>query len=519
MTISLKHQFTSNVADSGDTTLVQPSNWNAEHTLTAAANTLLGAVSAGAVSEITCTAAGRAILDDADAAAQRTTLGLGTIATQNANNVTITGGSVTGITDLAIADGGTGASTAAAAATNLGLGTGDSPQFLAVNIGNATDTTITRVSAGVIAVEGKNVALNGTGETLTTGIVVMGSSFLRNKIINGAMVIDQRNAGASIVAGGVFATDRWRTVEGTDGAATAQQVTDAPTGFNYSLKWTTTTADSNLTTTQGCWFSQDIEGYNISEFNFGTASATNVTISFWVKSSLTGTFGGAIRNGAATRSYPFTYTISSANTWEYKTVTIPGDTTGTWATDSSAGMNVFFGLGVGPTYSGTANTWNAGNFVTPTGAVSVIGTLNATWLVTGVQLEVGSSATPFERRQYGQELALCQRYYYKIQADDANTIFGSGFCDNTTGVLTYLNFPTQMRVTPTALEQSGTAGDYRIRRSSATNTVCSAVPLFAAATQTSAWLNFTVASSLTAGTGAFGRANSSAAYLAWSAEF
>lgn len=166
MAVSLKHAFTSNVADSPDATLVQPSNWNAEHNLTAAANTLLGAITTGNVVEITCTSAGRDLLDDADASAQRTTLGLGTIATQNASNVSITGGSISGITDLAIADGGTGSSTAAGAATNLGLGTGDSPQFAAVNVGNATDTTITRVSAGVIAVEGKTVVTETGGQTV-----------------------------------------------------------------------------------------------------------------------------------------------------------------------------------------------------------------------------------------------------------------------------------------------------------------------------------------------------------------
>lgn len=162
MTVSLKHAFTSNVADSGDATLVQPSNWNAEHNLTANANSLLGTVTSGSVTEISCTSAGRDLLDDADASAQRTTLGLGSIATQNANNVSITGGSITNITDLAVADGGTGASTATAAATNLGLGTGDSPQFAGVNIGNATDTTITRASAGVIAVEGNQVPSPGS---------------------------------------------------------------------------------------------------------------------------------------------------------------------------------------------------------------------------------------------------------------------------------------------------------------------------------------------------------------------
>ena len=361
--------------------------------------------------------------------------------------------------------------------------------------------------------------LDVAGAIGATGTVVMGSSFLRNKVINGAMVIDQRNQGASIVVGGgTYVVDRWQLTEGTDGAATGQRVADAPDGFTHSLKWTTTTADTSLTTSQACYAVQNIEGYNVADFEFGTAAAVTVTVSFWVKSSLTGTFGASLRNSSGTRSYPFNYTISSANTWEYKTVTIPGDTTGAWATDTSTGLIIFFGLGSGPTYSGTGGAWANGNFVTTTGAVSVIGTLNATWQITGVQIEAGSSATPFERRLYGQELSLCQRYYYKMQ-NDLNTIFGTGIADNATTALILVNFPTSMRVPPTALEQSGTATDYRVRRGGIANTTCSAVPTLASSgADASAWLVFTVASGLTAGDAVFGRAATSAGYLAFTAE-
>jgi hypothetical protein len=155
---------------------------------------------------------------------------------------------------------------------------------------------------------------------------------------------------------------------------------------------------------------QTIEGFNSADFGWGTANAKTVTLSFWVRSSLTGTFGGALNN-EGTRSYPFTYSVSVANTWEYKTITIVGDTSGTWGTTNSHGVRVSWGLGVGTTYSGTAGAWAGSEYFSATGAVNVLGTLNATWYVTGVQLEVGSVATPFERRPFGTELALCQRYF------------------------------------------------------------------------------------------------------------
>jgi hypothetical protein len=225
------------------------------------------------------------------------------------------------------------------------------------------------------------------------------------------MRIDQRNAGAAVTANGAYPVDRFIANNSNDGAYSAQRDTVAPTGFINSLKWTTTTADGSLSASQYAGIGQLIEGFNTADLAWGSANAKTVTFSFWVRSSLTGTFGGALRNSAANRSYPFTYSISVADTWEYKTVTVAGDTSGTWVTDNGVGIRVFFGLGAGTDWSGTAGAWNSNNNLTATGAVSVIGTLNATFYVTGVQLEVGSVATPFERRPYGMELALCQRYY------------------------------------------------------------------------------------------------------------
>ena len=237
----------------------------------------------------------------------------------------------------------------------------------------------------------------------------------RNRIINGDMRIDQRNAGASVTVAstGTFVVDRWEGVEDSDGVATAEQVQDVPSGFTDSIKWTTTTADASLSAAQFCRIGQVIEGYNTADFGWGSASAKTITLSFWVRSSLTGTFAGGLRNSAGDRSYVFTYSISAANTWEQKTVTVAGDTSGTWLTNNGRGVWLIFDLGSGSNFQKTANAWGAGNCWSTSGAVSVIGTLNATWFITGVQLEVGSVATPFERRDYGRELAMCQRYYEK----------------------------------------------------------------------------------------------------------
>jgi hypothetical protein len=335
----------------------------------------------------------------------------------------------------------------------------------------------------------------------------------RNRIINGDMRIDQRNAGAAVTGSGEFPVDRFLVGNTTDGAFSAQQDSSAPAGFINSVKLTTTTIDSSLTTTQLYSFQHRIEGTNIADLGWGSVSAKTVTLSFWVRSSLTGTFGGALRNSANNRSYPFTYSISAADTWEQKSVTIAGDTTGTWLTTTGLGIRVFFGLGGGPDASGTAGAWNSNNNSTATGAVSVIGTLNATWFITGVQLEAGSVATPFERRPYGTELALCQRYYYKTTIGRQ----GTGFAKTTTVAEVYVPFQVNMRVAPTALEQSGTASDYLLVYQN-TAQACSAVPTFGNGAITNGAVNFTVSSGLTAGNGLSAGSNSASSYLAWSAE-
>ena len=293
----------------------------------------------------------------------------------------------------------------------------------------------------------------GTGSpSLPNGLTVGGVNYPstgplsnRNKIINGAMVIDQRNAGAAVTpADGAFCTDRFSAGLTQASKFSFQQVADAPVGFVNSIKVTSLSAYSVLT---GDLFEvrQFIEGNNISDLGWGTANAKAVTLSFWAKSSLTGTFGGAVGNDSG-RSYPFTYTIAAADTWEYKTVTIAGDTTGTWLTTTGVGIRVRFSLGAGASFSGTAGAWAALTLTSATGATSVVATNGATLNITGVQLEAGDTATPFEHRSFGQELALCERYFQTYTNPPLRGVAsGAAAADRCAFIL-----PTTMRATPTA---------------------------------------------------------------------
>ena len=255
------------------------------------------------------------------------------------------------------------------------------------------------------------------GDTITDssgGVLRPVSSVMRNRIINGAMVIDQRNAGAQVIpADGQYSLDRWQCYQSVTNKYKFQQNAGSvtpPVGFTNYLGITSLTAYS-VSASDYNIVRQSIEGYNIADLAWGTANAKTVTLSFQVYSSLTGTFGGAFANNAQNRCYPFTYTISAANTWTSISVTIPGCTDGTWLTTNGVGIILNFGLGVGSNNSGTAGSWGSSQVFSATGATSVVGTNGATFYITGVQLEVGTSATGFEYRQYGQELALCQRYY------------------------------------------------------------------------------------------------------------
>jgi len=275
----------------------------------------------------------------------------------------------------------------------------------------------------------------------------------RNRIINGAMEIDQRNAGASVTPVPLeYQIDRWRYLASQTSKITMGQNQGSvtpPTGFTNYLGVTSSSAYSVLAA-DFFGYQQFVEGFNCADLGWGTANAQPVTVSFWVRSSLTGTFGGSIQNNGSSRSYPFAYTISVANTWEYKTITISGDTTGTWLTNNGRGLNLFFGLGVGSTHSGTAGSWSGSDFRSATGATSVVGTNGATFYITGVQLEAGSVATSFERRMYGQELALCQRYFYNSGSSDYGYFF-YGTQNSSLYVASFIQFPVPMRATPTLI--------------------------------------------------------------------
>jgi hypothetical protein len=362
----------------------------------------------------------------------------GTVTTLNSTTGTIVNLSTTLAGDFTISQG-----TGTLGTTGATLGT----------YGGAT-------SVPVLAIDAK-----GRVTTASTSAIVSNTGF-RNRIINGDMRIDQRNAGASVTpTNAQYLVDRFAATLTQASKYTAQQNAGSitpPTGFSNYLGITSLSSYSVLTgDTFGLY--QYIEGFNASDLAWGTGSASAITLSFWVRSSLTGTFGGAFGNNAQNRSYPFSYTISSANTWTKITITISGDTSGTWPTDNSVGIAVRFGLGSGATYSGTSGAWAAGNFIQPTSTVSVVGTNGATFYITGVQLEAGSTATEFERRPYGTELALCQRYYAKIGPYVSGSSYYQGFgtAGGESASLAFGIFtaPVPMRSSPT-FTSSGTLALY-----------------------------------------------------------
>jgi hypothetical protein len=268
----------------------------------------------------------------------------------------------------------------------------------------------------------------------------------RNRIINGAMTIDQRNAGAAVTINtlnGEFPVDRYfGLATGSAGVFTLQQSSTAPAGFKNALIATVGTAATPSSSDQYN-IRQSIEGLNVSDLGWGTANAQTVTLSFWVRSSVTGTYGGSLSNSAFDRSYPFTYTISAANTFEYKTITIAGDTSGTWLTTTGVGIRLNISLGEGSTRKGTAGAWAAGDFLSATGTIDWISNAGATWFITGVQLEKGSTATPFEFRSIGQETTLCQRYFQSMSLFVSSTVSMA------------FNFSSTKRAAPTVASTAG----------------------------------------------------------------
>jgi hypothetical protein len=318
-------------------------------------------------------------------------------------------------------------------------------------------TTLNSVPSGLLSTVDTTGTLNiqtnsvnalaiDTNQNATMNYVSAQNTFgFKNRIINGAMVIDQRRGGASFTpsnGGQQYSVDRW-SVQFDTAVTSVQRVSDAPTGFQNSLKVTITTA----TTSGQAFICQNIEGYNWADIMYGSASAKTVTASFWVKSSIPGTYTFAMEDNAGTRCYTATYVINTANTWQYVTVTIPGETTGTnWQYTTGYGVTAIFDLGCASV--GTPNTWNTTDTKRASGAVQLALTVGATFQVTGVQLEKGSIATPFDYRDYGRELILCQRYY-QVYGGVSYAGIASGMLTNTNTKASIANiFNTVMRAAP-----------------------------------------------------------------------
>jgi hypothetical protein len=363
----------------------------------------------------------------------------------------------------------------------------------------------------------------------TAGITlnkISGNPNFRNIVINGDMQIAQRSTSvASITTGAYRTTDRWLFDVSSLGTWTMSQSTDVPSGygFAYSTKVDCTTADASPAAGDYLALEQPIEGQNLQYLKKGTANAVSLTASFWVKSTKTGTFIVELFDADNSRSISKSYTVLASNTWEFETVTFAGDTTGAFTNDNGKSLVLRFWLGAGTTYtSGTLNTnWGtATNANIAVGQVNIADSTSNDFLITGVQLEAGTSATDFEFLPIDVDLGRCQRYYYRLKANGANYPFSFAQCYGTTTGGVLVPYQVTMRTAPSALEQSGTAADYQVYSSTGSTIAVSAVPTYAgvATTQAMGAVNFTVASGLVAGNITQFTAANSSAFLGWSAE-
>ena len=332
-----------------------------------------------------------------------------------------------------------------------------------VSVGSTANAVVYAPTTSTLATNA-NLKFDGTNLQVANSLSSANTFGFKNRIINGGMVIDQRNAGGSVTitdtSNYTYTLDRWAGYTYPTGSKfSVQQSSTAPTGFINSLKATSLSSYS-IGSTDIQVVRQAIEGLNASDLAWGTANAKSITLSFWVYSTgLTypATFGGSFVNNAANRSYPFSYSITAGSTWQQISVTVAGDTSGTWLTTNGAGINLYFGLGCGSTYSGTAGTWASADYRSATGATSVVGTSGATLYITGVQFEVGTQATSFDFRDYGRELILCQRYYWKsIAAGGGQTRISMGLAFSTGNTSQHaVMYPVEMRATPTINSLSG----------------------------------------------------------------
>jgi len=349
-----------------------------------------------------------------------------------------------------------------------------------------------------VAVSGESITFNDNSVQNTAAKVGM-----VNRIINGSMTIDQRNAGASVSASAnstnYFAVDRFLFQKVSGGVVTMQQSNTAPVGFSYSLKALVATADSSVAAGDFANITQPIEGFNTADFGFGAAGASTATVSFWVRSNLTGTYGVALVNSVGNRSYVTNYTINAANTWEQKTITVAGDTSGTWLKDNSAGFLVRFGLMVGTNFQQTAGSWGTVNAMGSSSQVNWMATVGNDFYITGVQLEKGSTATSFDYRPYGTELALCQRYGFQINIIDSVVAnrFGFGMANSTTKAYCGVVHPVPMRVKP-SITISSTIANYAVSDTTAGSYTTAISTQSVTSDIYKTYLDLTVASGLTA---------------------
>jgi len=291
----------------------------------------------------------------------------------------------------------------------------------------------------------------------------------KNRIINGNMVVNQyAQATPYTPTDGKFSLDRWKNGMSANGKYTTQISSSAPAGFTNSLLITSTSAYS-LGSSDEFEVYYNFEGYNVADLGYGTANSRSATLSFWAQSSLTGTFGGCLVSTTAAYSFPFSYTITAANTWTYFTVTVTPQTSGTWNITNGTGLQLFFSLGAGSANLGTANAWVAANLRGVTGQVNLVSNNAATLSITGVQLEVGTTATNFDFRSYGTELALCQRYaYMHISGISDGTAIANGNNYVSSYAQGVLHFPVTMRTKPSLTATSGTTY-YGFSRNSGNN--------------------------------------------------
>ena len=314
----------------------------------------------------------------------------------------------------------------------------------------------------------------------------------RNMIINGGMTVDQRNGGSSVTptADQTYVLDRFGAGLSVASKFSLEQTTTVPAGFENSMKATVVSA---YTPGSAEWFGffHKVEGLNASHLDFGTSDAKTLTLSFWVRSSVTGDYGFSLANSAQNRAYPVLYNISAADTWEHKTITIAGDTSGTWLTTNGIGLNLLWSLGAGSSYLQTANAWGTGLGLGTTGQTNWISNAAATFYITGVQLEVGETATPFEHRSFGDELAKCQRYFAVLQDTTAAYAGAFGYCNSTTKTKVCFPLGVALRANPTV---NVTAATIDIRNNG-TNTAAASVSA-AIAQGTNLYLDVNAASGL-----------------------